>query len=154
MYARRGATLRRVYSQLVTCRSTYPAACQRSDKQALSRFIQHIGRSYVPYYNRRYQRHGALWDSRYLCSPLEPETYFLAVKRFIECDEDGSPGCHSHGNLLSGLIVPHPAWLKLGENEQQRQAHFQEFCRQPVNRALVTRIRHALAQIACSPRQS
>ncbi|HBR6857366.1 TPA: ATP phosphoribosyltransferase regulatory subunit [Klebsiella aerogenes] len=116
------------------------------DKQALSRFIQHIGRSYVPYYNRRYQRHGALWDSRYLCSPLEPETYFLAVKRFIECDEDGSPGCHSHGNLPSGLIVPHPVWLKLGENEQQRQAHFQEFCRQPVNRALVTRIRHALAQ--------
>ncbi len=78
------------------------------DKQALSRFIQHIGRSYVPYYNRRYQRHGALWDSRYLCSPRNLKPIFLAVKRFIECDEDGSPGCHSHGNLPSGLIVPHP----------------------------------------------
>ncbi|WP_075181839.1 ATP phosphoribosyltransferase regulatory subunit [Pantoea sp. 1.19] len=116
------------------------------DKQALSRFIQHLGRRYVPYYNQRYCRHGALWGSRYQCSPLEPEAYFLAVKRFIECGEDGVQGCHSDGDRPDDQIVAHPAWLRLGNSTAQREARFHDFCHLPISPALVAQIRRALQQ--------
>lgn len=116
------------------------------DKQSLSRFIQHVGRSYVPWYNHRYQRRGSLWEGRYLCSPLEPEVYFLAVKRFIECDPCGVPGSHSLGGLPAGKVAQHQVWLKLGDDETKRQARFQDFCRTPANAALTSRIHSALKQ--------
>ncbi|WP_233268411.1 ATP phosphoribosyltransferase regulatory subunit [Pantoea sp. BAV 3049] len=126
------------------------------DKLSLGRFIQHIGRSYVPFYNRRYHRSGALWDNRYLSSPVEPGVYFLAVKRFIEQGEDGVRGYHSEGELPVGQVAPHAAWLQLGENLAQRQSKYQAFCQTPVNAALVARIRSALDQncLLASPRVS
>lgn len=116
------------------------------DKMSLGRFIQHIGRSYVPYYNRRYQRRGALWDNRYLSSPLEPGVYFLLVKKYIECGEDGVSGRHSFGELPQGCVTPHPAWLQLDADPASRQTRYQAFCSSPVNASLVARIRAALEQ--------
>lgn len=116
------------------------------DRQSLSRFIQYLGRRYVPYYNHRYQRYGALWESRYACSPLQAGTYFLIVKRFIECNEDGINSHHSDGVSPRDIIVPHPVWLKLAEDEAQQLQRFKDFCRTPVNPALVARIRNTLNQ--------
>lgn len=126
------------------------------DKLSLGRFIQHIGRRYVPFYNRRYHRSGALWDNRYLSSPLEPGIYFLAVKRFIEHGEDGVQGYHSEGELPVGKVTPHAVWLQLGESLEQRQSKYRAFCHTPVNAALVARIRSALDQncLLASPRVS
>lgn len=116
------------------------------DRQSLSRFIQYLGRRYVPYYNHRYQRCGALWESRYACSPLQASTYFLIVKRFIECNEDGVNSHHSDGVNPKDIIVPHQVWLNLADNEVQQQQRFKDFCRTPENPALVTRIRNTLNQ--------
>lgn len=46
-------------------------------KEDLSRFIQHIGRQYVPYYNNKYQRSGALWERRYNSCLIEANSYFF-----------------------------------------------------------------------------
>ncbi|WP_297207162.1 ATP phosphoribosyltransferase regulatory subunit [uncultured Pluralibacter sp.] len=116
------------------------------DKHALGRFIQHIGRSYVPFYNRRYQRRGALWDNRYCCSPLEANAYFLMVKRFVECNEDGICGRHSFGAEPSGAIVLHPIWMQLGSNPDERLQRYRDFCRTAMSPALVERICRALDQ--------
>jgi len=116
------------------------------DRQSLSRFIQYLGRRYVPYYNHRYQRYGALWESRYDCSPLQPSNYFLLVKRFIECDENGINSHHSEGVIPKNIIVPHPVWLNLADDEIQQQQRFKDFCRTPINPALITRIRDTLSQ--------
>ncbi|BDH44574.1 histidine--tRNA ligase [Salmonella enterica subsp. enterica serovar Choleraesuis] len=126
------------------------------DKQALGRFIQHIGRSYVPYYNRRYQRHGSLWDNRYLSSPLEPGVYFLLVKKYIECGEDGVSGRHSFGEQPTDSITPHPVWQQLDADPSRCQERYQDFCRSPLNATLVARIRTALEQncLLATPRVS
>ncbi|WP_338327851.1 ATP phosphoribosyltransferase regulatory subunit [Rosenbergiella epipactidis] len=116
------------------------------DRQSLSRFVQYIGRHYVPYYNRRYQRYGALWESRYACSPLQAGPYFLIVKRFIECDEDGTHSHHSDGLNPKNIIAPHPVWLELADDEIQQQQRFKDFCRSPVNSVLVTKICNTLNQ--------
>ncbi|WP_227543294.1 transposase [Raoultella ornithinolytica] len=51
------------------------------DKESLGRFMQHLGKGYAHDFNHRHQRHGTLWDSRYDCSPVEPNAYFLLVKK-------------------------------------------------------------------------
>lgn len=113
---------------------------------ALSSFIQYLGRRYVPYYNHRYQRYGSLWENRYSCSPLQASTYFLIVKRFIECNEDGVKSHHSDGLSPKDIIVPHQEWLNLADDEVQQHRRFKEFCCTPLNAALVIRIRNTLSQ--------
>jgi len=116
------------------------------DQPALSRFVQFIGRQYVPYYNHRYQRTGALWESRFACSPLQANTHFLIVKRFIECSQDSDQKHHSDGIYPKSLIVPHHCWTQLAESEELRQARFKDFCRVPMNPVLTTQIHAALEQ--------
>ena len=116
------------------------------DRQSLSRFIQYLGRRYVPYYNQRYQRYGSLWESRYDCSPLQASTYFLIVKRFIECNEDGINSHHSDGVSPKNIIASHPVWLNLADNEIEQQQRFRDFCCTPATPSLVSRIRNTLSQ--------
>lgn len=40
-------------------------------KDALPRFMQHIGRRYVQYFNFRYRRSGTLWEGRYKASLVD-----------------------------------------------------------------------------------
>ncbi|HLX30627.1 MAG TPA: transposase, partial [Casimicrobiaceae bacterium] len=43
-----------------------------------------LGRRYVRHVNRRLERTGTLWDSRYGSSLIEADNYFLACQRYIE----------------------------------------------------------------------
>jgi putative transposase len=58
-----------------------------SDEQGLSKFMQWVGRYYVPYFNRKYQRSGSLWQGRYKATVLEAERHFLQCSLYVE----GSP---------------------------------------------------------------
>ncbi|QFY43911.1 transposase [Candidatus Methylospira mobilis] len=55
---------------------------ERAD--SLGRLFQHLGRCYVRYVNKTYQRHGALWEGRYKCSVIESQSYLLSCMRYIE----------------------------------------------------------------------
>ena len=44
------------------------------------RLIMSLGRRYVQYINRTYQRTGTLWDSRYKSSVIHADTYLLTIK--------------------------------------------------------------------------
>ena len=55
-----------------------------SQKDTLSRFMQHIGRRYVQYFNFCYRRTGTLWEGRYKASLVETERYVLTCYRYIE----------------------------------------------------------------------
>ncbi len=50
----------------------------------LSRFMQHIGRRYVRYFNREYRRSGTLWEGRYKSSVIDTARYLLTCYRYIE----------------------------------------------------------------------
>mgnify|MGYP000353068509 FL=1 len=51
---------------------------------ALSEFMQSIGRRYVRYFNKEYQRSGTLWEGRYKSSLVDSEAYLLQCYRYIE----------------------------------------------------------------------
>lgn len=51
---------------------------------ALSEFMQSIGRRYVRYFNKEYQRSGTLWEGRYKSSLVDSDAYLLQCYRYIE----------------------------------------------------------------------
>jgi putative transposase len=50
----------------------------------LPTLMQAVGRSYVRYFNQRYQRSGTLWEGRYRCTVVQPERYLLACMAYID----------------------------------------------------------------------
>lgn len=51
---------------------------------APSRLMQSLGRRYVQYANRFYERSGSLWEGRYKSSVVQAEDYLLSCMRYIE----------------------------------------------------------------------
>jgi putative transposase len=50
----------------------------------ISKLMQGLGRRYVAYVNRKYQRSGTLWEGRYKASLVAEDSYLLACMRYIE----------------------------------------------------------------------
>lgn len=50
----------------------------------LSKFMQSLGRRYVGYFNKKYNRTGTLWEGRYKSSLIEDTIYFFDIIRYIE----------------------------------------------------------------------
>ena len=53
-------------------------------KDSISRTIQHVGRHYVSYVNRKYGKSGTLWEGRHKGCTLASDGYFLRCMRYIE----------------------------------------------------------------------
>ena len=76
---------------------------------AISKLFQSIGRHYVPYINKAYQRRGSLWEGRHKGNVIESEAYFLSCMRYIEM------------NPVRAGMVEHPAkyrWSSYAANAQ------------------------------------
>ena len=55
-----------------------------SQADQVSRFMQFIGRRYVPFINRKYGKSGSIWEGRYKASLIQEESYLLTVMRYID----------------------------------------------------------------------
>ena len=55
-----------------------------SQEHATSLMMQHIGRSYVRYFNHTQARSGTLWEGRFKSCSILDDTYFLVCQRYIE----------------------------------------------------------------------
>ncbi|SFN43032.1 histidyl-tRNA synthetase [Izhakiella capsodis] len=119
---------------------------ESSSKERLGRFMQSLGRHYVPWYNQRYGRRGTLWDNRFLASPVEPDSHFLLVKKFVERSNQEKDGYHSFADTPTERITAHAVWLASGATADCRKRNYQQLYQQPVNVALTNRIRFALEQ--------
>lgn len=53
------------------------------EKEDLDKIIKRIGGSYVYWYNWKYKRSGHLFQDRFKSEPVEDESYFLTVIRYI-----------------------------------------------------------------------
>lgn len=68
-------------------------------EKGVSQLMQSLGRYYVMYINKTYQRTGTLWEGRYKSKStvVDSEKYFLLVSRYIEL------------NPVRANMVEHPA---------------------------------------------
>ena len=105
---------------------------------SISRVMQHVGRLYVVYVNRRYRRTGTLWEGRHKASLIDAERYLLACYRYIELNPvragmvarpDDYPWssyrCHGWGELDS-LVVDHDLYRSLHQEPEGRQRAYRE----------------------------
>lgn len=91
--------------------------------------MQSLGRKYVQYFNRRYERSGTLWEGRFRSSLVQSEKYLLQVYQYIELNPVragmvNDPSDYSWSsyqiNALgkhSQLMTYHPLYLSLGNND-------------------------------------
>ena len=94
------------------------------DENALSKFMQILGRKYVWYFNKKYNRTGTLWEGRYRSSLVEDTTYLFDVMKFIEQTVSTNyTFCSSQKNLFNkkdSVISEHKLYKQLGFTDDER----------------------------------
>jgi len=109
-----------------------------TDAQALSRFMQDLGRRYVGLFNAAHRRSGTLWEGRFKCAPVQAERYFMACMRYIELnpvragmveqpqDHPWSSAAHHLGLRRDPLVVDHALYWALGNTPFDRHHHYRQ----------------------------
>lgn len=106
------------------------------DRTGISRVMQSIGRRYVQYINKAYQRTGTLWESRHKASLIDAERYLLTCYRYIELNPVtanmvrhpaeypwSSYRCNALGEP-NPVIENHELYRRLGVTRQERLEHY------------------------------
>ncbi|HEX7643575.1 MAG TPA: transposase [Burkholderiaceae bacterium] len=117
-------------------------AATPSDAEGLARMMQWAGRHYVPYFNRKYQRAGTLWQGRFKAGVIDADHYLLLVCRYIETnpvraglvpyaqDYPWSSYRHHIGSKPDPLVTDHMIYWSLGNTPFQREAAYQQMAEQ------------------------
>lgn len=125
---------------------------------ALPRFMQALGRSYVRYFNQRHGRSGTLWEGRYRSNLIESERYLLACMVYIDlnpvragmvgqpADYKWSSHRHCIGQGSDKLVTTHALFWGLGNTPFAREAAYAEL----VQAGLVQSDKEQLTQSALS----
>ena len=123
---------------------------------AVSVAMQDIGRVYVPYFNRRYERTGALFEGRFKSFIIDTESYWFTCMRYVELNPVRA-GIVSHPHLYAwssyasnafgaadALLTAHALYLELGTSTEARQRRWREVCGEALNDEQLTEIRRAV----------
>jgi putative transposase len=120
-----------------------------------TRLMRDIGRRYVPYFNRRHERTGTLWEGRFRSCIAESARYVLACYRYIELnpvrakmvDRPGDYPWSSYaanaGALPDGFIVEHPEFAALASETSKRLAAYTALFDERMDEAELQAIRDA-----------
>jgi len=122
---------------------------------SISKFIQTIGRKYVAYYNKKYNRRGSLFNGRYKLSIVEANKYLFDVMVYIESFPNrakdyiySSIGKNLY-NREDGIISIHKLYKDLAQTNEERikrykkifsltlNKHKEEFITNCINKQLV-----------------
>jgi len=74
-----------------------------STQKGISNMMQMIGRQYIRYFNRTYNRSGTLWEGRFKSCVVEAENYLLICQRYIELNP-----------VFSNIVSPSLSWIVSG----------------------------------------
>ena len=144
-------------------------------KHSITHMMQDLGRKYVRYINHTYKRTGTLWpfphirvlhgirtsctsEGRYKASLVDSEAYLLTCMQYIELNPVRAnmvahPGeyrwssysCNANGKM-DNLIQPHPLYMALDKETEQRLFAYRELFRNQLESDQIHAIRDALNQ--------
>jgi putative transposase len=124
----------------------------------ISQMMQAVGRRYVRYINKHYQRSGTLWEGRFKASLVDSDQYLLTCMRYIELNPVRAimvnhPGEYTwssyHANAQGTkdpLLNPHTFYLALGDSHASRLSAYRELFRHHIDNDTLHDIRSALNQ--------
>lgn len=125
-----------------------------SRTQSCTLMMRDLGQRYVPYFNRRHDRTGTLWEGRFRSCIVESARYALACYRYIELNPVrahmvGRPDDYPWSSYAANIgahtdpsISPHAEFAALGSEDARHRAYrglFDEELDEP----LLTAIREA-----------
>lgn len=102
----------------------------------VSRFMQYVGRHYVPYINYKYGRSGTLWEGRFKASLVDSANYLLSVMRYIELNPvrasmvlspseyRWSSFKHNTGQLIISVVKEHDVFVGLDSSLENAKAWY------------------------------
>jgi putative transposase len=124
-------------------------------EDGIGKLMQYVGRYYVQYFNRRYDRTGTLWEGRYRGTLLDPRQFLIPCSRYVELNAvragmvEGpgeypwsSFGFNAHG-AEDGLVTPHPEYRRLGRSHQARRDAYRSGFDEAFDPQLLSLIRNA-----------
>ena len=112
--------------------------------EGLTGLMQALGRSYVRYFNSKYERRGTLWEGRFKSAVLQPR-YLLPVLTYFDthalrhgegavpADYAWSTHAHYSGARVDKRIATHPAYWGLGNTPFAREAQYQAAVQEGLN---------------------
>lgn len=120
-----------------------------------SRMMQYVGRFYVRYFNKRYDRTGTLWEGRFRSCLVQSERYFLTCQKYIELNPvragmvenpaDFHWSSHRFNTRIvtSSFCVPHEVYLAMGSTESDRVVAYRELFLETLSAEQLKSIRDA-----------
>jgi len=126
-----------------------------SEAHSCTALMRDLGRRYVPYFNRRHERTGTLWEGRFRSCLVESARYLLACYRYIELnpvragmvDQPNSYAWSSYatnsGRRRDPLVSPHAEFEALGDQAERRHAAYRGLFAEEIDEALLQTIRDA-----------
>lgn len=124
-----------------------------NEENSIAKSIQMIGRYYVQYFNKRYNRTGTLWEGRYKATLIDSNVYALICYRYIELnpvrakmvtrpeDYPWSSYQHNAQGKPNQLITQHPLYSELGLNPASRQQSYKALFNQLISNEVLGDIR-------------
>ena len=122
----------------------------------IAQTMQALGRRYVYYFNKTYQRTGTLWEGRYKASLIDSDRYLLTCMRYIELNpiranmvaHPGEYNWSSYAANAQGkhdaLLSYHPIYEALGTSNEERHNAYRELFRHHMDNDTLHDIREAL----------
>ena len=126
-----------------------------SRPRAISRLMQNLGQRYVQYVNRTHKRTGGLWEGRFKSCVIDSERYLLTCSRYIELNPVragmvGHPELYAWSSYranangeISTLLSPHPLYMGLGADADDRRKNYRAFFREVMPSTVLDQIRAA-----------
>jgi putative transposase len=123
--------------------------------EACTLVMRDLGRRYVPYFNRRHERTGTLWEGRFRSCIVESASYVLACYRYIELNPvragmvdhpfsyPWSSYAANSGSRSDSSISPHAEFTGLAPAAERRHAAYRGLFGVEIDEPLLEAIRDA-----------
>jgi putative transposase len=127
-----------------------------TEVDGVSRLMQSLGRYYVRYINKKYDRNGTLWEGRYKSTLIDTEQYILIVSQYIElnpvrADMVEQPAAYSWSSFRRNalgtpieLITPHEVYERLAKTDKTRQKRYRALCEKELSDYSLEEIRSSV----------
>lgn len=124
--------------------------------ESISLLFQSLGRLYVSYINKKYQRSGTLWEGRHKGNIVESESYFISCMRYIElnpvrakmvqCPAD-YPWSSYHANgkgKSNSILTEHKIYSCLAVSRDDRLKTYNDLLDIELDRQTLSNIRNSI----------
>jgi putative transposase len=127
-----------------------------STTESCTALMRDLGRRYVPYFNRRHERTGTLWEGRFRSCIVESACYVLACYRYIELNPVragmvGNPTAYLWSSYAVNsaarsdpFLSPHPEFIALAADGNKRHATYRALFDNEIDEPMLGAIRDAI----------